>query len=408
MTFDVAKIRQDFPILHQLVKGNHPLIYLDNAATSQKPKAVIDAIKHYYEHDNSNVHRGVHTLSERATKAYEEARKKIQQFIHAKSEREIIFTRGTTEAINLVAQSYGRAVLKPNDEILISTMEHHSNIVPWQLLCQQTGAILKVIPISDDGEILLDAYQQLLTDKTKIVAMTHISNSLGTINPIQQMIKSAHEKNAVVLIDGAQAAPHTEIDVQTLDCDFYAFSGHKLYAPTGIGVLYGKEHLLNAMLPYHGGGEMITRVTFESSQYKDSPHKFEAGTPNIAGAIALSVAIDYLKNIGFEAIQQHEHQLLVYATNAVKAIPELNIIGNAKNKISIISFVMDGVHAHDIGTILNEFGIAVRSGHHCNMPLMDRMHLAATTRASLSFFNTPAEIDRFVEALHHVREIFLR
>ncbi len=405
--FDVEKVRQDFPILHQMVKGN-PLVYFDNAATSQKPKVVIDAIKNYYEQDNSNVHRGVHALSERATKQYEQARKKIQNFIHAKSEREIIFSRGTTESINLVAQSYGRTYLKPNDEILISTMEHHSNIVPWQLLCEQTGAILKVIPINDDGEILLDAYQQLLNERTKIVAITHISNSLGTINPIEQMIKLAHEKNAVVLIDGAQAAPHTKIDVQALDCDFYVFSGHKMYAPTGIGILYGKEQLLNQMPPYHGGGEMITRVTFEGSQYKDLPNKFEAGTPNIAGAIAIGVAADYLQNIGFDVIQQQEKQLLEYATRAVAAIPELKIIGNAKNKAGILSFVINDIHAHDIGTILNEFGIAVRSGHHCNMPLMHRLQLAATTRASFAFFNTHQEIDRFINALMHVREIFLK
>lgn len=405
--FEVEKIRQDFPILHQLVKGN-PLVYFDNAATSQKPKVVIEAIQNYYEQDNSNVHRGVHALSERATKKYEEARKKIQKFIHAKSEREIIFTRGTTESINLVAQSYGRTFLKPKDEILISTLEHHSNIVPWQLLCQQTGAVLKVMPINDDGEILQDAYQQLLNEKTKIVAISHISNSLGTINPIKDMIKLAHEKNAVVLIDGAQAAPHTQIDVQDLDCDFYVFSGHKMYAPTGIGVLYGKEKLLNAMPPYHGGGEMITRVTFEKSEYKELPNKFEAGTPNIAGAIALGVAADYLQNIGFDVIQQQEQQLLQYATNAVKAIPELKIIGNAKHKAGILSFLIDGIHAHDVGTILNEHGIAVRSGHHCNMPLMNRLGVQATTRASFAFFNTKEEIDRFIQALNHVREIFLQ
>lgn len=402
---DIQRIRLDFPCLQQQVYGK-PLVYLDNAATTQKPQAVIDALKNYYQQDNANVHRGVHALSQRATEAYEAARTQVAEFIHAKETAEIIFTRGTTESINLVAQSYGRQFLQAGDEVLISELEHHSNIVPWQMLCQQIGAELKVIPINDAGELELDAYEKLLTPKTKIVAIGHISNALGTVNPIQSMIAKAHQYHAKVLIDGAQAAPHTLIDVQALDCDFYAFSGHKVFGPTGIGVLYAKKDLLEQMPPYQGGGEMIKVVSFNKTIYNDIPYKFEAGTPDIAGAIGLGAAIDYINNIGIDNIAVYEHELLDYAQQALAEVPELRLIGTAKNKTSIVSFVLPYAHAHDVGTILDCEGIAVRSGHHCAMPAMEHFHLPATVRASLAFYNTHADIDRLVMALNKVREIF--
>jgi cysteine desulfurase/selenocysteine lyase len=404
-TFNINKIRQDFPILHQQVHGK-PLAYLDNAATAQKPIAVIDAINKYYSHDNSNVHRGIHTLSERATHAYENAREKVRQFINAKENREIIFVRGTTEAINLVAQSYGRSQLKTGDEIIISAMEHHSNIVPWQMLCQQTGAILRVIPINDAGELILEEYQKLLNPRSKILAITHMSNSLGTINPIQQMIKLAHANGTPVLIDGAQAIVHLDIDVQKLDCDFYAFSSHKLFGPTGIGVLYGKANLLENMPPYQGGGDMISQVSFQKTLYREIPYKFEAGTPHIAGVIGLGAAIDYLNKLDHISIHKYEQELLHYATERIKEIPNIRLIGTAKEKSAILSFVLNDVHAHDIGTILDHEGVAVRTGHHCTMPLMERFNVPATVRASLAFYNTQQDIDALIHGLHKVRELF--
>lgn len=403
--FDVNNIKLDFPILQQTVHGK-PLVYLDNAATSQKPKVVITAIKNFYEKYNSNVHRGLHELSEKATNAYETARQEVANFINAKSSKEIIFVRGTTEAINLIAQSYGRNFLKPNDEIIISHLEHHSNIVPWQLLCDQIGAILKVIPINQQGEILIDKYEKLLSSKTKIVAISHVSNALGTINPVKEMIQKAKAVGAITVIDGAQAAPHIAIDVQSLDCDFYAFSGHKMFGPTGIGVLFGKEKLLEKMPPYHGGGEMIKMVSFNKTIYNDLPHKFEAGTPDIAGAIGLAAAIQYLKNIGLETIAAYEHELLNYATEKALSVPGLKLIGTAANKASILSFVLDFAHAHDVGTILDLEGIAVRSGHHCAMPVMDFFKVPATVRASFAFYNTQADVDRLIQGLTKVREVF--
>lgn len=405
MEFDVEKIRNDFPVLHQIVHGK-PLVYLDNAATSQKPQMVIDAISHYYEYDNANVHRGAHTLSERATLAYEAARKDVAKFIHANSVKEIIFVRGTTEAINLVAQSYGRAFLKADDEIIISYLEHHSNIVPWQLLCEQTGAKLKIIPINAIGELLFEEYKKLLSDKTKIVAVGHISNALGTINPVQEIIKAAKAVGAITLVDGAQAAPHMPIDVQALDCDFYAFSGHKMVGPTGIGILYGKENLLEKMPPYQGGGEMIKMVSFTKTIYNDLPHKFEAGTPDIAGAIGLGTAINYLNGIGLKNIAAYEQQLLTYAIEKISNVAGLRLIGTAKHKASIVSFILDFAHAHDAATILDTEGIAIRSGHHCAMPLMEFFKVSATVRASFAFYNTKADVDRLLEGLEKVREIF--
>lgn len=403
--FDAAQIRQDFPILHQTVH-NHPLAYLDNAATTQKPNAVIDTIKNFYCHDYSNVHRAVHTLSERATYAYETARKKVQHFINAKDSREIIFVRGTTEAINLVAQTYGRSKLTTDDEIIISTMEHHSNIVPWQMLCEQTGAKLRIIPINDDGELLLEEYEKLLNSRTKLVAVTHMSNALGTINPVKKIIQLAHAHKIPVLLDGAQAIAHLKIDVQQLDCDFYAFSGHKLFGPSGIGVLYGKATLLEAMPPYQGGGDMINQVSFAKTLYREIPYKFEAGTPNITGVVGLGAAIDYLTQFNLEAIQQHEQQLLHYGTEQLQQIPHLRLIGTAREKAAILSFIVDDVHAHDVGTILDHEGVAVRAGHHCTMPLMTRFNIPATVRASLAFYNTKEEIDALIRGLSRVREIF--
>lgn len=404
-TLDVNAIRNDFPILHQKV-NDYDLIYLDNAATTQKPKAVIDAMKSYYQQDNANVHRGVHTLSVRATDLYEVARSKIKHFINARSASECIFVRGTTEAINLVAQSYVAPRLLPGDEVLITHMEHHSNIVPWQMICKKTGAKLQVAPISESGEILLDEFAKKLSERTRFVSLNYVSNALGTINPVKKMIEMAHEYAIPVLLDGAQATAHLPIDVQDLGCDFYAFSGHKMYGPTGIGVLWGKEELLDGMSPYQGGGEMIQYVTFDSTEYAPLPQKFEAGTPNISGAIGLGAAIDYLWSLDLETIAAYEHELLDYATASLLSLGGFRIIGTAKQKVPVISFVHEQIHAHDIGTIMDSRGIALRSGHHCAMPLMDFYGVAATSRISLSFYNTKEEIDRCIEALNRVKEVF--
>ncbi len=403
--FDVEKIRKDFPILHQEINGK-PLVYLDNAATTQKPKSVIDSIEKYYRGYNSNIHRGVHTLSENATEAYESARVKVKDFINANSTKEIVFVRGATEAINLVAQSFGRNTLSSEDEIIITELEHHANIVPWQLLSQQTGAKLKYIPINDDGELIESEYKKILNEKTRIVAVGHISNALGTINPIENMINLAHEYGAKVLIDGAQATSHTSVDVKNLNCDFYVFSGHKLFGPTGIGVLYGKEDLLEKMPPYQGGGDMIKMVTMKETQYNELPHKFEAGTPNISGVIGLGAAIDYVNKIGLENIENHEKQLLDYANQMASEITELKFVGTAKNKTSILSFTLDGIHPHDVGTILNNDGIAIRTGHHCAMPVMEYFQIPATSRASFSFYNTHAEVDVLIEGINKCSKVF--
>ena len=402
--FDVEKVRKDFPVLNQKVHGK-PLVYLDNAATTQKPLAVIEAIENYYRRDNSNIHRGVHALSERATEAYEKVRVAAQKFLNAADSKEVIFVRGTTEAINLVAQTYGRKNVGAGDEVLITAMEHHSNIVPWQLLCEEKGAKLKVAPIDDRGELLLDEFEKLLGPKTKIVGVAHLSNALGTINPIREIVRMAHARNIPVLVDGAQAAPRMAVDVQALDCDFYAISGHKLYAPTGIGVLYGKTRLLEAMPPYQGGGDMIASVTFEKTVYNRLPYKFEAGTPNIADTIGLGAAIEYLNKLGLEQIEAHEADLLEYATREVSAIPGLQIVGTAREKAGVLSFVMEDIHPHDIGTILDSEGIAVRTGHHCAQPVMQRFNIPATARASFGLYNTPEEVDALVAGIHKVREV---
>ena len=403
--FDVEKIRRDFPILREKVNGN-PLVYLDNAATAQKPQVVIDAIQKYYQSYNSNIHRGVHHLSQQATEAYEKARVKAQRLLNALESREIIFVRSTTEAINLVAQTYGREHLQAGDEVLISAMEHHSNIVPWQMVCQEKEAKLRVIPISDKGELLLEDYGKLLNERTRVVAVTHIANALGTINPIEQIIEQAHQYDAVVLIDGAQGAPHLALDVQALDCDFYAFSGHKFYGPTGVGILYGKGDLLDSLPPYQGGGEMILSVSFEKTIYNVVPHKFEAGTPNIVGGIALGTAIDYVNEVGLENIGPYEDELFRYATEQLSQFSELRIIGTAERKASIISFVIDDIHAHDVGTILDQEGIAVRTGHHCAQPVMERFGVPATSRASFAFYNTKEEIDALIQGIRKVIEVF--
>jgi cysteine desulfurase/selenocysteine lyase len=401
--FDAMRVRADFPILSREIHGR-PLIYFDNAATTQKPQAVLDALAHYYSNDNANIHRAVHLLSEQATRAYEEARLKMCRFLGAAEPREIIFTRGTTEGINLVSQSWGRTNLRAGDEIIISAMEHHSNIVPWQILCEQTGAVLRVVPISDDGEFLLDEYEKLLSERTRLVAVVHISNSLGTLAPVRRIIELAHNRGALVLIDGAQSAPHLPIDVQELDCDFFAMSGHKIYGPTGIGVLYGKARLLERMPPYQGGGDMIKSVTFAKTTYADLPNKFEAGTPHIAGAIGLGTALDYLESVGRERIVAHEEMLLRYATERMREIPGVRLIGNAPHKAAVISFVIDDppMASLDIGTKLDLQGIAVRTGHHCCQPVMDRFGIPGTTRISLALYNTTAEIDAFVDALRNL------
>ena len=404
-TFDINKIREDFPILKQVVNGN-PLVYLDNGATSQKPQSVIDAIVNYYSTTNSNVHRGVHTMSQQATDGYEGARAKVRQFINASDDREIIFTRNTTEGINLVAHSYGRQNIGPGDDIIVSNMEHHSNIVPWQMLCEEKGANLRVVPINDAGELLVDEYEKMLSSRTKLVSITHVSNALGTILPAAQIARMAHAHGAPILFDGAQAVPHMPVDVQELDCDFYVFSGHKLFGPTGIGILYGKAEYLEAMPPFLGGGEMIKSVTFEKTIYNDLPYKFEGGTPDIAGAIGLGAAIDYVNDLGFDQITAHEDELLRYGTDALSTIEGLKIIGTAEHKAGILSFVMDLAHPHDIGTILDEQGIAVRTGHHCAQPVMQRFQIPATARASLAFYNTKEDIDALVKGIDRVIEVF--
>jgi cysteine desulfurase/selenocysteine lyase len=398
--FDVMRARADFPILRREIHGQ-PLIYFDNAATTQKPQAVLDALMHYYTNENANIHRAVHLLSERATRAYEEARQKVCRFLGAADVREIIFTRGTTEGINLVAQSWGRANLRAGDEIIVSALEHHSNIVPWQMLCEQTGAILRVVPISDDGEFLLDEYEKLLSDRTRLVSVAHVSNSLGTITPIRRILELAHARGARVLLDGAQSAPHLPVDVQDLDCDFFVMSGHKIYGPTGIGVLYGKADLLERMPPYQGGGDMIKTVTFAKTTYADLPNKFEAGTPNIAGAIGLGAALDYIESVGRDRISAHEEMLLHYATERMREMPSVRLVGTAPHKAAVISFVVDGppIAALDIGTKLDLEGIAVRTGHHCCQPVMDRFGIPGTTRISFALYNTTTEIDVFLDAL---------
>ena len=403
--FPVEKIRADFPILAEKIR-NKPLVYLDNAASCQKPQAVIDAIVKCYSHDYANIHRGVHTLSVRATDQFESAREKVRRFINAKTHKEIIFVRGATEAINLVAQSYGKLHIKAGDEIVISAMEHHANIVPWQLLCEEIGAILKVAPMNTDGELLFDEFLALLNENTKLVAITQMSNALGSINPVKAIINAAHSKNIPVLLDGAQAIPHIKIDVQDLDCDFYVFSGHKLYAPSGIGVLYGKQELLESMPPYQGGGDMIRTVTFEKSTFADLPHKFEAGTPAIADVIGLGAAIDYLNDIGMNTIAEYEHELLTYATEQAKEIKGLTIIGNAKEKGAILSFTLNHIHPHDIGTMLDSLGIAIRAGHHCAMPVMEFYNIPATARASFAMYNTKAEIDVLMQGIKGLIEVF--
>jgi len=403
--YDVNEIRKDFPILSSIIHGK-PLCYLDNAATTQKPKSVIDNDVNYYTHLNSNIHRGVHFLSEAATKAYEDARVKVQKFINASSEKEIIFTRGTTESINLVAQSYGRSNLKEGDEIIISGMEHHSNIVPWQLIAEEKKAKIRVIPITDKGDLILDEYKKLLSSRTKIVSVVYVSNSLGTINDVETIISLAHEQNIPVLLDAAQAVNHLPVDVQKLNCDFLAFSGHKLYGPTGIGVLYGKNHYLESMPPYQGGGDMISKVTFEKTTFNSLPYKFEAGTSNIAGTIGLGAAIDYINSIGISNIAAHEHDLLEYATEELLKINGLRIIGQSDNKCSLISFVLDNIHPHDVGTFLDFEGIAIRTGHHCTQPLMDRFGISSTSRASFGLYNTKQEVDILAAGIKKVIEVF--
>lgn len=403
--FGPDRIREEFPALWITVHGK-PLVYLDSAATTHKPKCVIDTLTRFYTEENSNVHRGVHHLSQVATQAYESGRTRVRQFLNAAHDREIVFTRGTTEGINLVAQTYGRKFFRAGDEVLISAMEHHSNIVPWQMICEEKGAALKVIPMNDAGELLLEEYQRLLTDRTKLVAVTHVSNALGTVNPIRDMIALAHARGVPVLVDGAQAVPHLPVDVRDLDCDFYVFSGHKLFGPTGIGVLYGRACLLENMPPYQGGGDMISAVTFEKTIYNTLPYKFEAGTPHIAGVIGLAAAIEYVERIGRSQIAAYEADLLAYGTEILTAIPGLRLIGTAREKAGVLSFVLDGIHAHDIGTILDLEGIAVRAGHHCAMPVMKRFGLPATARASLAFYNTRADLDALAKGLQKVREVF--
>jgi len=402
--WDVERIRQDFPALHQQVHGK-PLVYLDNAATTQKPQAVIDALTAYYTRDNANIHRGVHLLSERATDAYESARRRIQRHLNAASPREIVFVRQATEAINLVAASFGRKAVGAGDEIVISAIEHHANIVPWQMLCEEKGARLKVVPVDDRGDLIVDEYARLLGPRTRLVAITQVSNALGTITPIEEIIRLAHRENIPVLVDGAQAAPHQAVDVRALDCDFFVFSGHKTYGPTGIGVLYGKEAWLERMPPYQGGGDMIKMVTFEKTTYNDLPYKFEAGTPHIAGAIGLATALDYMTGLGLDRIAAWEHELLEYGTELLQAVPGVRLIGTARRKAAVLSFVLDGVHPHDVGTILDHEGVAVRAGHHCAMPVMDRFGVPATVRASLGLYNTPAELETLATAVRTAREI---
>jgi cysteine desulfurase / selenocysteine lyase len=403
--FDVERVRRDFPILDRYVHGRR-LVYLDNAATTQKPRQVIEAMTRLYESGYANIHRGVHLLSLEATDAYESVREKVRRLINARQSREIVFVRGTTEAVNLVASSFGRPRVKPGDEILISALEHHSNIVPWQLLCRETGAKLRVIPMNDAGELLLDGYEEMLGPRTRIVAISHVSNALGTVNPVRQMIAEARRRGIPVLVDGAQAVPHGRVDVQALDCDFYAFSGHKVYGPTGVGVLYGKLEHLVSMPPYQGGGDMIASVTFEETTFNDVPYKFEAGTPNIAGVVGLGAAVDWLEGIGFEAIASQERDLLEYATAALAAVPQVRLVGTARRKASVLSFVVEGVHAHDVGTVLDHEGVAIRAGHHCAQPVMDRLGLPATARASFAVYNTREEADALIAGVRKVLEVF--
>lgn len=403
--FDIERVRRAFPILAQRIYGK-PLVYLDSAATSQKPQVVIDAISRFFLEENANVHRGVHCLAERATRAYEQARAKVRQFLNAEQAEEIVFVRGTTEAINLVAQTYGKVHIHAGDEVLISAMEHHSNIVPWQMLCEQSGAQLRVAPIDDSGALLLDELERLIGPRTRLLAVTHVSNVLGTLNPIRRIVELAHARGAAVLVDGAQAAPHLGVDVRALGCDFYALSGHKMYGPTGIGVLYGRRELLEAMPPYQGGGDMILSVSFAKTLYAKPPQRFEAGTPNMAGAIGLGAAIDFLGELGLEAVAAHEQAVLAYAQRALAAVPGLRLIGTAAGKVGVLSFVLDGVHPHDIGTILDREGIAIRTGHHCAQPLMQRFGLAATARASLGCYSSEQDIDALLAGLAKVRELF--
>jgi cysteine desulfurase/selenocysteine lyase len=403
--FDVDAVRRDFPILARTV-NDKPLVYLDNGATSQKPQLVIDALTRYYCEENSNIHRGVHFLSERATEAYEDARGKVQSFINAAHREEIVFVRGTTEAINLVAQSYGRNTFKAGDEIIVSAMEHHSNIVPWQILSEQTGARLRVIPINHDGELVMDEYHRLLNERTKFVSVTHVSNALGSVAPVRDIVTAAHERGVPVMLDGAQAVPHLKVDVRELGCDFYAFSGHKMFGPTGVGVLYGRRELLEAMPPYQGGGDMISLVTFEKTHYNVLPYKFEAGTPNIAGGIGLGAAIDYMEALDWDQVMGHEEDLLAYATDRLASIDGLKIIGAAKHKAGVLSFAFSHIHAHDVGTILDQQGVAVRAGHHCAMPVMQRFGVPATTRASFALYNTREEIDILAAAIQNVLKVF--
>lgn len=401
---DVQAIRAEFPILERTVRGK-PLVYLDNAATSQKPRFVLDAITRYYEDENANIHRGVHYLSERATADYENSRVRAQRFLNAAKSNEIIFVRGATEGINLVAQTYGRTHVGAGDEVLITAMEHHSNIVPWQMLCAEKGAKLRVTPINDRGELLLDEFEKLLGPRTKIAAFTHVSNALGSVNPVRRMTEMAHRRHIPVLIDGAQAVPHMAVDVQAIDCDFYAFSGHKVYGPTGIGVLYGKAALLDAMPPYQGGGDMISSVTFEKTTYNKLPYKFEAGTPDIAGVIGLGAALDYVTDVGMDAIAVYENELLEYGTQKLSTIPGLRLIGTAAEKAGVLSFVLKDIHPHDVGTILDQEGIAIRTGHHCSQPVMDRFGIPATARASLAIYNTREDIDALAKGIERVREV---
>ncbi|HLJ96646.1 MAG TPA: cysteine desulfurase [Gemmataceae bacterium] len=402
---DVRKLRKDFPILRQKIHGK-PLVYLDNAATAQKPQCVIDALGRFYLADNSNVHRGVHLLSQRATEEYEAARHKVQEFLNAPQAREIVFVRGTTEAINLVAHTLGRKQVQPGDEILISHMEHHSNIVPWQILCEERGAVLRVVPIDDQGEMELDEYEKLLNPRTRLVSVVHVSNALGTVNPVREIIALAHRRNIPVLIDGAQAVPHMPVDVQELDCDFYAFSGHKVYGPTGIGVLYGKAAFLEMMPPYQGGGDMISSVTFAKTTYNTLPYKFEAGTPHIAGAVGLRAALEYVRTIGLDVVAAHEQQLLAYVTQTISDVPGVRLVGTARERAGVVSFVLEGVHPHDLGQILDQEGVAIRTGHHCCQPIMDRFHLPATARASFAVYNTKEDVDALVAGLYKAKEMF--
>jgi cysteine desulfurase/selenocysteine lyase len=404
-SLDVLAVRRDFPIFDETVHGK-PLVYLDNAATTQKPMAVVDRLARFYLHENANVHRGVHLLSERATDAYEAARETVARFLHAEHSREIVFVRGTTEAVNLVARSYGWTHVGPGDEVAITAMEHHSNIVPWQMLCEEKGAHLRVVPITDEGELRLDELERLLSNRTKMLAVVHVSNALGTINPVREICRVAHARGIPVLVDGAQAVAHMAVDVQSLDCDFYAFSGHKIFGPTGIGVLYGRRELLESMPPYQGGGDMISSVTFDRTLYNVVPYKFEAGTPHIAGAVGMASALEYVERVGLDRINAHEHDLLVYGTDLLSRVPGLRLTGTAADKAGILAFVLDGVHPHDIGTILDREGVAIRTGHHCCQPLMDRLGVPATARASMAFYNTREDLEVLAGALGKVREVF--